>query len=102
MANLFTSIKAWFRGLVTPRQAADKPKKNVKFPKGTVIVCPKCEKELGTAMTDICHGESIRSSAWDGEFIQLNGPMVCPDDNTAYVARTTTGIQLHTAKGWIG
>ena len=38
----------------------------IKFRKGTEIACPKCNKAIATANTDIMQGSEMKSSEWDG------------------------------------
>ena len=78
---------------------ADTPKfqpPKVRFPKGTVIVCPHCCNTIAYSKRDIYSGEVIRSSAWESD-VDLSGAyMRCPDDNTSYFMNG----KLHTIGGW--
>ena len=101
------AVKAWFRDLFTfrynPAEAVEEEAirtfKVVKFPEGTAISCPKCNRILGIANRDIYGMEVKRSDAWTG--IKPLTKLSCPHDDTAYVRGKAGGSELHTTKGWM-
>lgn len=72
----------------------------LKFPKGTVIVCPDCGKEIATAKRDIYSNETALSSAWDG--IPECSRIACPECKASYGRNNGPYGELHTKNGWIG
>ncbi len=70
---------------------------DIRYKKGTVITCPECGKEIGTANTDvmIASGSIMTSEQWDG--VEGCEPTRCSNDNAPYFKDG----KLHTKDGWI-
>lgn len=74
--------------------------RQLKFPAGTVIVCPRCEFGVATANRAIYRDDLIDSSAWDWTR-HCTGDFHCPECGALY-ADGHGRIELHTKDGWIG
>lgn len=90
----------WFVELFSSESDEFRPL--IRFPSGTQITCPKCNREIAVAMRDIEMGESVRSDAWSSERSLEYGRMVCTDDDEPYaIPIAGGGLSLHTSKGWM-
>lgn len=74
-----------------------RPPKEIKFPVGTEIRCPKCEAIQGVANKDIAYGSEITSKDWDG--IKAGSTMKSSCCGQPYVQGNK---KLYTQWGWYG
>jgi DNA-directed RNA polymerase subunit RPC12/RpoP len=74
--------------------------KDLKFQKGTVIVCPNCKNVIATAINDIYKCDACCSKDWDN--IESLSPFRCSECNTGYMSQVGDSKLLHTTDGWVG
>ena len=80
------------------QKPSPQPESYPRFPKGTIIVCPKCDKHIATAKRDIYGSEAVQSEPWEG--IPAHDDMRCPECWTRY-AKIHGGLRVYTPEGWL-
>lgn len=71
------------------------------LPRGTRIYCPKCGRHLATSRVEIIRKSQLFvTDSFNYHGFTPNGPMVCPDDGTAYSVTEKGKTKIYTKGGW--
>jgi len=82
---------------------AESLRARVKYPAGTVIVCPECGAEVATANRDILAGDPKSSAHWDWpDGRPTCGPMRHGEHEPYHRVDDRGLSEIHTREGWIG
>jgi len=79
------------------REPRSRTARDLKFQKGTVIVCPECNRELATAKRDIYSGEHRSSGDWKWTgIVPVRGLPKCEHCGAPYWRIGQRSEKLHT------